>query len=291
LTAGAEGAAPGGGVNRLPPLAWARLGLRAAAIAAATALLFGVFLLARGVDLAARAVWRAPLPALAPWVVHGWGRVALPLTGLAFVQVGRPMAHPGALVANHASWLDIVVLMRAMRVFFVSKAEVRDWPAIGAIGRAIGTVFIERRPAEAWRQRDVLFHRLIRGDRMVIFPEGTSTDGLRVLRFKSTLFEVFFAPELAGRVWVQPVSIVYHAPPGLPAGFYGWFGDMDFVPSARDVLALSRGGRVEVVFHEPLRVAAHSGRKALAAQAESAVRRGLEERLDGRATTGADASR
>jgi 1-acyl-sn-glycerol-3-phosphate acyltransferase len=220
VTAGAEGAAPGGGARGLPPLAWARLCLRAAAVAAATAVLFAVFLLARGADLAARAVWRAPLPALAPWVVHAWGR-----------------------------------------------------------------------PAEARRQRDVLFHRLIRGDRMVIFPEGTSTDGLRVLRFKSTLFEVFFAPELAGRVWVQPVSLVYHAPPGLPAGFYGWFGDMDFVPSARDVLALSRGGRVEVVFHEPLRVAAHPDRKALAAQAEAAVRRGLEARLAGGAGARADASR
>jgi lyso-ornithine lipid O-acyltransferase len=279
VTAGAAGEAPPAGARRLAPLDWARLGLRTVAIVAATAVLFGVFLLARGADLAARALWRAPLPAIAPWVVHAWGRVALPLTGLAYVPVGRMMTHPGALVANHASWLDIVVLMRAARVFFVSKSEVRDWPAIGAIGRAIGTIFIERRPGEARRQRDVLFHRLIRGDRMVVFPEGTSTDGLSVLRFKSTLFEVFFAPELVDGMWIQPVSIVYRAPPGQPADFYGWWGDMDFAPSARDVLALSRGGRVEVVFHEPLRVAAHPDRKALAARAQEAVREGLEARL------------
>lgn len=288
MTAGAEGEAPAGGARRLGPVAWARLGLRAAAVVAVTVVLFGVFLLARGADLAARAVWRAPLPALAPWVVHAWGRAALPLAGLAYVQVGRPMAHRGALVANHASWLDIVVLMRASRLFFVAKAEVRGWPAIGAIGRAIGTIFIERRPGEARRQRDVLFHRLIRGDRMVIFPEGTSTDGLRVLRFKSTLFEVFFAPELVERMWIQPVSIVYRPPPGLPADFYGWWGDMDFAPSARDVLALSRGGRVEVVFHAPLRVGEHGDRKALAARAEAAAREGLEARLG---TCGAGGSR
>jgi lyso-ornithine lipid O-acyltransferase len=279
VTTGTAGEVPPGGARRFGLVEWARLGLRVTVIVMATALLFSVFLMARGSDLALRALWRGPLPALAPWVVHVWGRVALALSGLAYQQVGRPMAHPGALVANHASWLDIVVLMRAMRVFFVSKSEVRHWPGIGTIGRAIGTVFIERRPAEARRQRDVLFHRLIRGDRMVIFPEGTSTDGLRVLRFKSTLFEVFFAPELVDRVWVQPVSIVYHAPPGLPSGFYGWFGDMDFVPSARDVLALSRGGRAELVFHEPLRVAAHPDRKVLAARAEAAVREGLVSRL------------
>jgi lyso-ornithine lipid O-acyltransferase len=251
---------------------------RAAALGLLTSGFFALFLICRGVDLLGKRLGRRRPPALAPWVVHLWAHAALPLTGLRYEQVGRPMGRPGALVANHASWLDILVLMRACRTFFVSKAEVRRWPGIGAVGRAIGTVFIERRPLEAKRQREVLFARLIRGDRMAIFPEGTSTDGLRVLRFKSTLFDVFFAPELRETVWIQPVTLVYHAPEGLPPAFYGWWGDMDFMESARSVLALSRGGRVEAVFHEPLRVRDFAGRKAVAATAEEAVRAGLASR-------------
>ena len=108
-------------------------------------------------------------------------------------------------------------MQRAAAPFLVSKAEVRDWPGIGFIGRAIGTMFIDRRPAEAKRQEAELHARLARGDRMAIFPEGTSTDGLRVLPFKSSLFGVFFAPELKDRLFVQPVTIRYRPAPGLPA--------------------------------------------------------------------------
>jgi lyso-ornithine lipid O-acyltransferase len=256
-----------------------RLAWRAPLVLALTLGLFGAFLVLRGIDKAAKAVWRGHLPALAPWVVHLWGWLMVPIAGLRYEAVGRMMEHPGALVANHASWLDIVVLMRATRIFFVSKAEVGGWPGIGTIGRAIGTIFIERRPSEAKRQQAVLLARLSRGDRMVIFPEGTSTDGRRVLPFKSALFGVFFEPALEGRMWVQPVSIVYRAPSGLPAVFYGWWGTMDFGAHLRDVLALSRGGRVEVTFHPPLRAADFDGRKALADRAGAVVRAEVERRL------------
>jgi lyso-ornithine lipid O-acyltransferase len=234
-----------------------------------------VFLMARGIDKAVRAIWLGPVMGLAPWVVHGWARGALVLLGLRFRMVGRPMAHPGAVVANHSSWLDIVVLQRAMRVFFVSKSEVAGWPVIGLIGRAIGTMFIERRPVEAKRQQEVLYRRLKRGDRMCIFPEGTSTDGQRVLPFKSALFGVFLDPELHDRLWVQPVAIRYRAPEGLPATFYGWWGEMDFGAHLARLLAQSRGGEVEVTFLEPLRAADFAGRKALAEAAQAAVAAGF----------------
>jgi 1-acyl-sn-glycerol-3-phosphate acyltransferase len=270
--------------ERLPPLTLREQGrfwVRAAVAVAGTVLFVLVFLAARGVDLGLKAIWRRHLPALAPWVVHLWGRFGLAAAGVAYRQVGRPMEHPGALVANHASWLDIVALMRATRVFFVSKSEVAAWPAIGWVAKAIGTMFIERKAAEARRQRDVLFARLMRGDRLAIFPEGTSTDGRRVLRFKSTLFEVFFAPELREAVWVQPVSLIYHAPEGLPPAFFGWWGDADFFESARDVLARGAGGSVELVFHAPLRVADFAGRKPLAEAAEAMVRGAVAARVGG----------
>ena len=254
-----------------------RLVLRTGAAALWLAGMFGIFLVARGVDLAARALGIRSWRALAPWVVHFWAFGALALLGLRFRRVGEPMRHPGAVVANHASWIDIVAMMRAMRIFFVSKAEVGGWPVIGGIGRAIGTMFIDRRPVEARRQTEALHARLIRGDRLCIFPEGTSTDGARVLPFKSALFEVLFAPDLRDRLWVQPVSIVYRPAEGLPREIYAWWGDMDFAAHAAGLLALSEGGLVTVAFHPPLRAADFPDRKALAAAAEAAVRAGWSE--------------
>jgi 1-acyl-sn-glycerol-3-phosphate acyltransferase len=143
-------------------------------------------------------------------------------------------------------------------------------------------MFIDRRPGEAKRQEAELLARLARGDRMAIFPEGTSTDGQRVLPFKSALFGVFFAPGLDDRIAVQPVTIAYRPRAGLPAAFYGWWGEMEFASHLRDVMARSTGGVIELVFHPPLEVASFPDRKALAQAAEAAVRGGLERHQPGK---------
>jgi 1-acyl-sn-glycerol-3-phosphate acyltransferase len=253
-----------------------RLAVRGLWAVLTLAALFGLFLPLRGVDLLAERLAGRPVTRLGPPVVRAWAALALPTLGLRFVARGRPMAGGGAFVANHSSWIDIVALQRAAAPFLVSKAEVRDWPLVGFIGRAIGTMFIDRRPAEAKRQEAELLARLARGDRMALFPEGTSTDGRRVLPFKSSLFGVFFAPALDGRVMVQPVTLAYRPRPGLPADFYGWWGDMDFAAHLKEVLARSTGGRIELTFHPPLRVADFDGRKALAEAAGRAVRGAFE---------------
>ncbi|MFT3972776.1 MAG: 1-acyl-sn-glycerol-3-phosphate acyltransferase [Amaricoccus sp.] len=262
----------------LPPLTGrerARLGFRLVWAVAALVFFFGLFLLARAVDWLVERLAGRPASALGPAVVQVWAAQALASLGLAYVQRGEPMRSGGAFVANHSSWIDIWALQRAAAPFLVSKAEVRDWPGVGLIGRAIGTMFIDRRPAQAKAQEAELLARLARGDRMAIFPEGTSTDGQRILAFKSALFGVFFAPELAGQVAVQPVTIRYRPPEGLPAAVYGWWGEMDFAGHLRDVLARSAGGTVELTFRAPLRPEAFGGRKEMAAAAEAAVRAGF----------------
>jgi lyso-ornithine lipid O-acyltransferase len=250
---------------------WMRLAVRGPLAVLWTLTMFGLFLLLRAVDRL------LPGAGLAPWIVLAWARVALRLVGLRVRREGRAMHLPGAVVANHSSWLDIVTLQSCLRLFFVSKAEVRDWPGIGLVGRAIGTMFVERRPAEAQRQHAELHARLSRGDRMCIFAEGTSTDGRRVLPFKTSLFAVFVSPDLREKLWVQPVSLAYRAPAGLPSELYAWWGDMDFAAHLKDLLALSAGGEVVARFHAPLRVAEFPHRKALAEAAERAVRAGFEE--------------
>jgi 1-acyl-sn-glycerol-3-phosphate acyltransferase len=199
-------------------------------------------------------------------------RNALRVLGMRFHVTGRPMAQRGAVVANHSSWLDIFVLNAAKRIYFVSKSEVASWPGIGWLARATGTVFIERNPARARIQTQLFQNRLLAGHKLMFFPEGTSTDGMQVLPFKTTLFEAFFAPQLREQIAVQPVAVIYRAPAGTDARFYGWWGSMGFGSHLLATLAPARSGSVEVVYCTPLPVANFDSRKSLAAACEAEVR-------------------
>ncbi len=206
-------------------------------------------------------------------------KVSLRVLGMKVSVRGRAMRHDGAVISNHASWLDIFSLNAVMRVSFVSKAEVSAWPVIGLIARGAGTVFIERRQSHAKKHMSQFQARLLSGDRLLFFPEGTSTDSRRVLDFKSTLFAAFFDPGLADRMWIQPATLVYHAPAGKDARFYGWWGDMAFGPHFFSTLGVRRNGRIEVLLHDPVRVADFPDRKTLAQYCEQVVRRGLTEAI------------
>ena len=156
-----------------------------------------------------------------PFLTQFVSRMAFPILGLRLETTGEPMLQKGAVVANHASWLDIFALNAVQRVYFVSKSEVAGWPGIGWLARATGTVFIARKGTEAKRQQGVFEDRLRAGHKLMFFPEGTSTDAVRVLPFKSTLFAAFYTHGLDRILFVQPVTVIYHAPPGEDPRFYG----------------------------------------------------------------------
>ncbi len=199
-------------------------------------------------------------------------RSALWVLRLPLVVHGRPMAYPGAIVANHSSWLDVFVLNAVQQIYFVAKSEVADWPGIGWLARATGTIFIARKGTEAKKQQEAFEARLMAGHRLLFFPEGTSTDAIRVLPFKTSLFAAFFAPALVRSMHVQPVTVVFHAPQGEDARHYGWWGDMDFASHLLKTLATGRQGRVEVTFHPEVPVDAFENRKALAQHCERVIR-------------------
>lgn len=207
-----------------------------------------------------------------PHITQRVCRLALRIMGLGLVARGTPMAGPGAVVANHTSWLDIFALNAVKRIYFVSKSEVAGWPGIGWLARATGTVFIERNPARAREQTEVFQSRLLAGHKLLFFPEGTSTDGMQVLPFKTTLFESFLAPELRDTIRVQPVAVVYHAPKGYDARFYGWWGDMTFGAHLLAALAARHQGSVTMIFLDPVNVADCANRKSLARACETAIR-------------------
>ncbi|SEW16159.1 lyso-ornithine lipid acyltransferase [Aliiroseovarius sediminilitoris] len=217
---------------------------------------------------------------ITPHITQFVCRVAFVILGIPFKAIGTPMREKGAVVANHAGWLDIFSLNARKRVYFVSKSEVAGWPGIGWLARATGTVFINRDRREATMQIEVFRERLQAGHKLLFFPEGTSSDSRRVLPFKSTLFAAFFTPEMRDFMWVQPVTVRYIAPHGADPRFYGWWGDMDFAPHLVQTLAARRQGRVEVVYHAPVKVSDFAGRKELAAYCETAVRSGLDDLKD-----------
>ncbi len=259
--------------RRIGAAGWLRAGLRGACLSVVVYGSLVVFLLVRLVERPLCGVNRP----VTPWITQFVCRGALRIIGLPLRAVGRPMTARGPIVANHCSWLDIFAINACARVYFVAKSEVAGWGGIGWLARATGTVFINRAGREARDQTALLKGRLRAGHRLVLFPEGTSTDGQRVLPFKTALFEALFHDDLA--LWVQPVSVVYHAPEGVDPRFYGWWGDMDFGPHLLQVLAASRQGCAEIVFHDPVAVSEFEGRKALSARCEADVRAGVEAGL------------
>jgi 1-acyl-sn-glycerol-3-phosphate acyltransferase len=163
-------------------------------------------------------------------------------------------------VANHSSWLDIFTLNAVQRIYFVSKSEVAGWPAIGWLARATGTVFITRKGTEAQGQQQVFEDPPARrATGCCSFPRAPATDALRVLPFKSSLFQAFYTHGLDRVMHIQPVTVVYHAPPDQDPRFYGWWGDMEFGPHLLKTLAAPRHGRVEVIFHPEVPVDAFPG--------------------------------
>lgn len=199
-------------------------------------------------------------------------RLALVILRLPLTVHGTPMRKPGAIVANHSSWLDVFALNATQNIFFVAKSEVAGWPIIGWLARATGTLFITRKGTEARRHKLAFEERLKSGQRLLFFPEGTSSDSIRVLPFKSTLFEAFYAPGLRHVMHIQPVTVIFHAPQGADPRFYGWWGEMEFLGHFRSTLATARQGRVEVIFHPEVPVDAFENRKLLAQHCERVIR-------------------
>ena len=264
---------------RIGPGGWARVVLRGTVLGTLVFGCLGLLLLLRLIE---RPLYGLRRP-WTPWITQFVCRNAFRILGMGFSAQGTLMRERGAVVANHVSWLDIFALNALKRIYFVSKSEVARWPGIGWLARATGTVFIERNPRRAKDQTLLFQARLLAGHRLLFFPEGTSTDGLRVLPFKTTLFAAFQADVLRDHMHIQPVTVVYRAPDGEPDRFYGWWGDMDFGTHLLKTLAARRQGSVELIYHPPVRVADWPDRKRLAAHLEARVREGLEARLGHRA--------
>ena len=257
--------------ERISAAGWVRVLLRVLPLAV---VVFGGLAVLLAMRLVERPLWGQRRP-LTPYITQAVCRTAFVILGIGYRTEGQAMKGPGAVVANHSSWLDIFALNARKRIYFVSKAEVAGWPGIGWLAKATGTVFIRRDPRDARLQVQEFIRRLSYGHKLLFFPEGTSTDGRRVLTFKPTLFAAFYADGLRETLSIQPVTVIYRAAEGANPRQYGWWGDMDFAPHLLSTLAAARQGSVTIQYHAPVRVAEIEDRKALARLLENKVRAGL----------------
>lgn len=215
-------------------------------------------------------------------------RIVLWLLGIKVAAEGTPEAgRPTLIVSNHVSYFDILAMETLAPLVFVAKSEVESWPVFGWMAKIARTVFIDRRPAAAREQTELLGSHIKAGERLVIFPEGTSSDGTGVLPFKSSLFALAEAVGREGSLKVQPVSVVYERlADGRPinpplTGLYGWYADMDFLPHLLRAFRL-RGATMRIIFHPSLEANGYQGgRKRLCADCEAIVRAGVERRRSG----------
>jgi 1-acyl-sn-glycerol-3-phosphate acyltransferase len=179
---------------------------------------------------------------------------------------GRPVL----LVSNHSSWVDVPVIGGVVDGCFVAKGDIARWPIVSTIARLGRTVFVSRQRGSTGRERDEMRQVLARGDNLILFPEGTSSDGSRVLPFRTSFFSIAEnRPGVAagGLPLIQPVSVVYDRLDGLPAGrasrpVFAWYGDMD-IASHFWRLTQHIGLRATVLLHTPLDPAQFPDRKAL----------------------------
>ena len=180
---------------------------------------------------------------------------------------GRPVV----FVSNHSSWLDIPVLGSRLPAAFIAKEEVGTWPVIRTLARLGRTVYVRRKRSSTASERDEMQGRLAHGDCLILFPEGTTSDGSRVLPFRTAFLSIAEVPSTSSGLppIVQPVSVVYDRLAGLPMGratrpLFAWYGDMD-IGSHFWRLGQHTGLRATVLLHQPLDPLKFASRKELSA--------------------------
>ena len=227
-------------------------------------------------------------PARARRFPHWYHRQVCRLMGVRLSIEGEVAKDkPVLLISNHTSWLDISVLSAVAPVSFVAKKDVSRWPFVSTLARLQRSVFVDReRPTAVGETTNEIMGRLAMGDTVVLFAEGTSSDGNRVLPFKTSLFAAAKPPAKAGAasaatpdVVVQTLSLVYTRLHGVPMNraarpIVGWYGDMEMQSHAWELL---KAGPLDVRIRigKPIPLESFADRKDLARRSEDEIRQNV----------------
>lgn len=219
-------------------------------------------------------------------IPHIWHKGVCLIFGLRVDYAGTPHTTGQTFfVFNHVSYLDIPVIGSVIKASFVAKEDVAGWPVFGFLSRLQNTAFISRKARDAGNEKNRLEDMLAEGRSLIVFPEGTSTDGAQVLPFKSSLFSLALVERPSGSLMIQPVTLELLTVDGAPVShnnvsdnkkrdLYAWYGEMTLPPHLWD-FAKCRGARIRLHFHAPRDASAYTCRKALAQECRRDVAGGL----------------
>ncbi len=175
-------------------------------------------------------------------------------------------SQPALLAANHVSWLDIFVINVVCPTRFVAKSEIREWPLVGILCERAGTLFIERaRRRDTGRLNEIMRAALAEGDRVAVFPEGTTSDGRALHHFHASLLQ----PAIAVGAALYPTGVRYLRTDGSVNVAAAYYGDMSLLQSIQQLIA-QRELRAEVIFAPPI-PSVNRKRRELAREAERAI--------------------
>jgi 1-acyl-sn-glycerol-3-phosphate acyltransferase len=213
-----------------------------------------------------------------------WHRLICHTFGLKIIVLGTPQTRGQTIfVGNHLSYLDIPVIGSVLKTSFVSKKEVANWPVFGILAKLQQTGFIDRSRSAAKSERSAIGSMIADGKNLVIFPEGTSTDGRTVIPFKSSLFSLMLQEENPG-LNIQPFTVSMRSVDGMPPesqpvrDLYSWHRDMDTeLPVHLWRFANTKGAEIVLHFHPPFKATAYTDRKLLAKICQEQVANGLAE--------------
>lgn len=198
--------------------------------------------------------------------------------GLKIIIEGKICTDPGVVyIGNHISYLDIETLGATLKGCFVAKKDIEKWPFFGILGKQQRTVFISRDPRHAEQETKMLLERLSEPLPLMIFPEGTSSNGKQVLPFKTSFFEIFLKKDFK----LQPFTFSIMEFDGktdiddTTRDEYTWHGDMDLMPHLWN-FARKKGATVKITFQEPILSIQYNDRKSLSAKCYEGVVKGLD---------------
>ncbi len=237
--------------------------------------------LAFAAAMTAAFIFLVPVQAIARrrgWAIQhaiqtGFCRVMCAVIGIRVTPTGAlPASRPRFVVSNHVSWTDIIALASLYPLVFLAKSEVAGWPVLGFLARLQGTVFVPRGARKDIPFVNAALCDVLRERRdLIVFPEGTSSDGAEVLPFKPAHFDAI--QDYDGEAAIAPATILYTD--GAQPVDVGWYGDMTFLPHLWSLM--KRGGVHCRVAFGPALSPHGKARKALAAEAEAQVRAMLQE--------------
>ncbi len=197
------------------------------------------------------------------------------LLGIRCTFKGELAPGPSLVVANHCSYIDVLLLSRMGEMFFTPKSEVRGWPLIGPLISRFNVLYVDRKPGRTKEIQTNLMGLIDSGGRICVFPEATTNDGRAMLPFKSSLFSI--AEQWTGGhpLPVQPITVNYLRVNGQPMNAQNWpkvawYGEIDILRHLLGLFSL-RSVEAELTIHPPIQLQEGETRKALCQRAQAAV--------------------